>query len=143
MKRIILTLLLFFSVSFVFAQPKDTTVTATLEFVVNTDRIIHNDYYNIFARDVNLNWLVVKLSYVYNGVTAYDVRVPIKLPEGGLKPGKYYKYELNITSTGNGTNDPNEASDEKDEIIIESLNPIVVNLTVAGYEVGADEKIII
>lgn len=52
MKRLILTLLLLFSVSLAFAQPRDTTVKATLEFVVNTDRIIHNDYYNIFTREV-------------------------------------------------------------------------------------------
>lgn len=122
-----------------------TVVTYTLpaNTTLNTTPVWSPTTFYSLPGDVNLNWLVVKLSYVYNGVTAYDVRVPIKLPEGGLKPGKYYKYELNITSTGNGTNDPNEASDEKDEIIIESLNPIVVNLTVAGYEVGADEKIII
>jgi hypothetical protein len=52
MKRFSLTLLLLFSVSFGFAQPRDTTVKATLEFVVNTDHIIHNDYYNIFTREV-------------------------------------------------------------------------------------------
>lgn len=118
-----------------YTLPASTTLNTTPAWSPTT-------FYSL-PGDVNLNWLVVKLSYVYNGVTAYDVRVPIKLPEGGLKSGKYYKYELNITSTGNGTNDPNEASDEKDEIIIENLNPIVVNLTVAGYEVGADEKIII
>ena len=122
MKRFILSLLLLFTVFCGFAQPRDTTVQATVEFVVNTDRVVDNDLYIIFTR---------------------EVRVPIKLPDGGLKQGKYYKYELHITSTGNGTNDPNEASDEKDEIIIESLNPIIVNLSVTGYEVGADEKIII
>lgn len=93
--------------------------------------------------DANLNYLVVKLSYIYNGITVYDVRVPIKLPDGGLQPGKYYKYDLYITSTGNGTNDPDEAANEKDEIIIENLNPIVVNLVHEDYEVGADKRITI
>ena len=93
--------------------------------------------------DANLNWLVVKLSYIYNGITTYDVRVPIKLPDGGLKQGKYYKYEIHITSTSTGTNDPGEASDEKDEIIIEGLDPIRVQLSVTDYDLGANEKITI
>ena len=118
-----------------FSLPTNTTLSATPTWSPTT--------FYALPGDTGFNFLVVKLSYEYDGKTVYDVRVPIKLPDGGLKPGKYYKYELHITSTGNGTNDPNEASDEKDEIIIESLNPIVVNLSVAGYELGADEKIII
>ena len=89
--------------------------------------------------DINFNFIVVKLSYIYNGITTYDVRVPIDFPTGGLQPGKYYKYELYITSTANGTNDPDEASDEKDEITIED-NPIIqVRLVESGYTQG-DER---
>ena len=88
---------------------------------------------------MNFNFIVVKLSYIYKGITAYDVRVPIHLPDGGLQPGKYYKYELYITSTSNGTNDPDEASDEKDEILIEDNPVIQVKLIESGYTQG-DER---
>jgi hypothetical protein len=91
--------------------------------------------------DANFNFIVVKISYTYNGVTSYDVRVPIKLPAGGLQPGKYYKYEIKITSTYNGTNDPDEATNEKDEILIEGLHPIVVNLQIEDYTQGANQQI--
>lgn len=118
-----------------FSLPTNTTLSSTPTWSPTT--------FYALPGDAGFNFLVVKLSYEYDGETVYDVRVPIKLPAGGLQPGKYYKYELHITSVGNGTNDPDEASDEKDEIIIEGLNPIVVNLSVADYEKGADEKIII
>lgn len=91
--------------------------------------------------DANFDFIVVKLSYTYNGVTVYDVRVPIQLPAGGLQAGKYYKYELHITSTGNGTNDPNEATTEKDEVLIENNPVISIKLAETGYTQG-DERII-
>lgn len=93
--------------------------------------------------DTNFNFIVVKLSYTYNGITTYDVRVPIKLPDGGLIPGKYYKYDIYITSTGNGTNDPDEARDEKDEILIEDNPVISVKLIDAGYTQGDERRITI
>lgn len=86
---------------------------------------------------------MVKLSYVYKGVTTYDVRVPIKLPAGGLQAGKYYKYELYITSSSNGTNDFNEAAIEKDEILIENNPVISVKLIDTGYTEGDNRKITI
>lgn len=52
MKRFILSLLLLFTVFCGFAQPRDTTVQATVEFVVNTDRVVDNDLYIIFTREV-------------------------------------------------------------------------------------------
>ena len=85
--------------------------------------------------DTGLTHFVVKLSYTYNGTTVYDVRVPIELPTAGLEAGKYYKYIINITSIGNGTNDPNEANDEKDDIDITN-NPIHVTVNVTPYEEG-------
>ena len=90
--------------------------------------------------DTDFNFIVVKLSYIYNGTYTYDVRVPIHLPDGGLQAGKYYKYELYITSLGNGTADPDEARDEKDEIIIED-NPIIqVRLVETGYTQGDERR---
>lgn len=114
-----------------FSLPENTTLNATPVWSPTT-------FYAI-PGDTNFNFIVAKISYIYNGVTTYDVRVPIHLPAGGLQAGKYYKYEIHITSSGNGTNDPNEARDEKDEIIIED-NPIIqVKLIESGYTQG-DER---
>lgn len=118
-----------------FSLPATTTLNITPVWSPST-------FYSL-PGDTDFNYIVVKVSYIYNGVTTYDVRVPIQLPAGGLQPGKYYKYEIYITSTYNGTNDPDEAADEKDEILIEGLNPIVVTLVDQGYTLGADQKITI
>jgi hypothetical protein len=85
--------------------------------------------------DEGLTHFVVKLSYTYKGTTVYDVRVPIALPAGGLEAGKYYKYIINITSTANGTNNPDEASSEKDDIDITD-NPIQATINVTDYTEG-------
>lgn len=92
--------------------------------------------------DTNLNYFVVKLSYKYDGTTVYDVRVPLALPTGGLVAGKYYHYIINITSTGNGTNDPGEAEGDKDEIDIVN-NPIVVTVTTTDYTMGHEVTVTI
>ena len=85
--------------------------------------------------DEGLTHFVVKLSYTYKGTTVYDVRVPIALPTGGLEAGKYYKYIINITSTANGTNNQDEANDEKDDIDITN-NPIQATINVTDYAEG-------
>lgn len=92
--------------------------------------------------DTNLNYFVVKFSYKYDGTTVYDVRVPLKLPAGGLVAGKYYHYIINITSTGNGTNDPTEAEGDKDEIDIVD-NPIVVTVSTTDYTEGTTTTVTI
>jgi len=114
-----------------FSLPVNTTLSETPVWSPTT--------FYALPGDTNFNFIVVKLSYIYNGITTYDVRVPIDFPAGGLQPGKYYKYELYITSIANGTNDPDEASDEKDEITIED-NPIIqIRLVESGYTQG-DER---
>ena len=90
--------------------------------------------------DAGLTHFVVKVSYTYKGTTVYDVRVPITLPAAGLEAGKYYKYIINIKSTANGTNNPDEANNEKDDIDIVN-NPIQVTTTITDYEKG-DTQII-
>ena len=85
--------------------------------------------------DAGLTHFVVKLSYTYKGTTVYDVRVPITLPASGLEAGKYYKYIINITSTANGTNDPDEANNKKDDISI-TKSPIKVAVDVTDYTEG-------
>lgn len=85
--------------------------------------------------DEGLTHFVVKLSYTYKGTTVYDVRVPIVLPATGLEAGKYYKYIINITSTANGTNNPDEANNEKDDIDITD-NPIQATIDVTDYTEG-------
>jgi hypothetical protein len=118
-----------------YSLPATTTLNNTAIWSPTT-------FYSI-PGDENLNYLVVKLSYTYNGITSYDVRVPIKLPEGGLVAGKYYEYELYITSEGNGTNDPAEARAEKDEIEIKENPVIQVTVNVNDYEFGDSQKITI
>ena len=91
--------------------------------------------------DENLTYFVVKLSYIYNGLTVYDVRVPIQLPANGLEAGKYYKYIINITSTANGTNNPKEAADDKNEIDA-VVNPVIsVNFVEIDYVEGETKTI--
>jgi hypothetical protein len=92
--------------------------------------------------DAGLTHFVVKVSYTYKGTTVYDVRVPITLPTAGLEAGKYYKYIINIKSTANGTNNPDEANNEKDDIDIVD-NPIQVTTTITDYENGHTQIITI
>ena len=118
-----------------YSLPENTTLSSTPVWSPTT--------FYALPGDSELNYLVVKLSFVYNGEAVYDVRVPIKLPDEGLQASKYYKYELYITSRGNGTDDPNEARDEKDEIVIEN-NPVInVRLVEAGYAKGDSKKLTI
>lgn len=116
-----------------FSLPVATTIGTTAVWSPTT--------FYALPGDADFDFIVVKLSYTYNGVTVYDVRVPIELPVGGLQAGKYYKYELHITSTGNGTNDPDEANNESEEITIENNPVISVKIAETGYIQG-DEKTI-
>ena len=92
--------------------------------------------------DPTITHFIAKFSYTYNGVTVYDVRVPLVLPTGGLEAGKYYKYVINITSTANGTDDPNEANTDQDEIDVVN-NPITVTITLNDYGQGNDTEVTI
>ena len=85
--------------------------------------------------DAGLTHFVVKVSYEYKGTKVYDVRVPITLPAAGLEAGKYYKYIINITSTGNGTNNPAEADPESENVDIVD-NPIKVIIDHTDYTDG-------
>ena len=98
-------------------------------------------YYSIPANS-DITHFVVKFSYTYNGVIVYDVRVPLELPSEGLVSGKYYKYEIKITSTGNGVSDPSDATDGKDDIDIVD-NPIIVTITLTdnGYTEGVNKQV--
>ena len=122
----------------------DTVVTFTLPDSIRTNTVTWSPttFYSI-PGDENLNYIVVKLSYIYNGVASYDVRVPIQLPAGGLVAGKYYEYELHIKSVGNGTNDPAEAEADKDDIEVKTNPVISVDVNVTDYETGASQKITI
>jgi hypothetical protein len=110
------------------------------EYLSSTAISSPTTFYSI-PGDANLTHFVVKLSYTYNGQTVYDVRVPIQLPDAGLEAGKYYKYTINITSTSNGTNDPDEAKEKKDDIDAVT-NPVInVTVNVSDYSEGADRTI--
>lgn len=118
-----------------FSLPNSTTLNTTAVWSPTT-------FYAI-PGDADFNYIVVKLSYIYNNVNVYDVRVPIKLPVGGLQSGKYYKYTIKITSASNGTNDMNEATEEKDDIDITENSAILVNVSFQNYELGDEREIII
>lgn len=110
------------------------------EYLSSTPVFSPTTFYAI-PGDENLTHFVVKLSYIYNGLTVYDVRVPIQLPANGLEAGKYYKYIINITSTANGTNNPEEASDDKNEIDA-VVNPVIsVNFVELDYVEGETKTI--
>lgn len=117
----------------VFALPAMTTLEST-KFSPST-------FYAI-PGDPDLNYLVVKLSYVYNGTSVYDIRVPIKLPDEGLVAGKYYRYTINITSISDGGTTQSNALDEKDEIDTANY-PIEVIIQPSQYTEGANEIIVI
>lgn len=118
-----------------FSLPQTTTLNSTPKWSATT-------FYAV-PGDEDFNYIVVKLSYIYNGATVYDVRVPIELPAGGLVAGKYYKYEIYITSTGNGVIDADEAVTGEDDIEISSNPVISVKLLDLGYTEGANQKITI
>ena len=119
-----------------YSLPENTVPVGTTE----SDAIYSPTTFYSIPGDDDLTHFVVKVSYVYKGVTVYDVRVPIELPTAGLESGKYYKYIINIKSTSNGTNNPVEAKDEKNDIDIID-NPILVTVGITDYEYG-DMKII-
>ena len=62
------------------------------------------------------NGYVVKFSYTYDGVSYYDARVHIPFADSDFEQGVYYTYVVYITSKTNGTTDPNEAEEDKDEV---------------------------
>jgi len=113
-----------------FSLPSETTLNSTPVFSPTT-------FYAV-PGDTNVKDFVVKFSYTYNGETVYDVRVPLVLPEGGLQPGKYYKYIINITSTANGNNNPGDAEDKKDDIDVVEDIPITLNVSVNTYNEGIE-----
>ena len=114
-----------------YSLPENTVPVGTTE----SDAIYSPTTFYSIPGDTGLTHFVVKVSYVYKGVTVYDVRVPIELPTKGLESGKYYKYIINIKSTSNGTNDPVEANNEKDDIDIIN-NPIQATVDVTDYDKG-------
>lgn len=82
---------------------------------------------------------VVKFSYTYNGKTYYDARVHIPAADANFAQGWYYKYVIYITSATNGTEDPNEASTDKDEVDT-SDSPIRFNVVVSrSYDNGLEQ----
>lgn len=116
-----------------FALPETTTLA--------TEQWSPTTFYAI-PGDSNLSYFVVKFSYIYDNKSVYDVRVPLKLTNEGLLAGKYYHYIINITSNDKGTNNPNDAEDNKNEIDVIN-NPIIVNITVTDYTQGVETHITI
>ena len=130
-----------------FAWENRVSATDSIQFSLPATTVLASEQWSpttfyAIPGDTDLNFFVVKFSYKYDGTTVYDVRVPLKLPAGGLVAGKYYHYIINITSTGNGTNDPTEAEGDKDEIDIVD-NPIVVTVSTTDYTEGTTTTVTI
>ena len=130
-----------------FAWENRVSATDSIQFSLPATTVLASEQWSpttfyAIPSDTDLNYFVVKFSYKYDGTTVYDVRVPLKLPAGGLVAGKYYHYIINITSTGNGTNDPTEAEGDKDEIDIVD-NPIVVTVSTTDYTEGTTTTVTI
>lgn len=83
---------------------------------------------------------VVKFSYTYNGKTYYDARVHIPAADADFAQGCYYKYVIYITSATNGTEDPNEATTDKDEVDT-SDSPIKFSVVVSRTYSNGIEKV--
>ena len=81
------------------------------------------------------NGYVVKFSYTYNGKTYYDARVHIPFEHSDFVQGKYYRYVICIGNKTNGTEDVDEAIDEKDEVDTDNL-PIRFTVVVQEYGKG-------
>ena len=81
------------------------------------------------------NGYVVKFSYTYNGKTYYDARVHIPFEHSNFVQGKYYRYVICIGNKTNGTEDVDEAIDEKDEVDTDNL-PIRFTVVVQEYGKG-------
>ena len=130
-----------------FAWEDRATATDSIQFSLPTTTVLTSEQWSpttfyAIPGDTNLNYFVVKFSYKYDGTTVYDARVPLKLPVSGLVAGKYYHYIINITSTGNGTNDPSEAESDKDKIEIVD-NPIIVTVSTTDYTEGTTTTVTI
>lgn len=130
-----------------FAWEDRVAATDSIQFSLPATTVLASEQWSpttfyAIPGDTDLNYFVVKFSYKYDGTTVYDVRVPLKLPAGGFVAGKYYHYIINITSTGNGTNDPGEAEGDKDVIDIVD-NPIVVTVTTTDYTKGHEVTVTI
>ena len=130
-----------------FAWEDRVTATDSIQFSLPATTVLASEQWSpttfyAIPSDTDLNYFVVKFSYKYDGTTVYDVRVPLKLPVGGLVAGKYYHYIINITSTGNGTNHPTEAETDKDDIEIVD-NPIVVTVSTTDYTEGTTTTVTI
>lgn len=115
----------------IFSLPENVILNSEVVYSPSTFYMIPSDIDN----------LVVKLSYEYKGIKAYDVRVPIQLPN--LDEGKYYKYTIHITSTGNGHNDRDKAKEDENEIDVVNNPVITVNVNFSDYNVGDEQVIII
>ena len=115
-----------------YSLPTPTTVPVG---TTEADAVYSPTTFYSIPGDAGLTHFVIKISYTYKGTTVYDVRVPLALPAAGLEAGKYYKYIINIKSTSNGTNNPDEARDEKNDIDIID-NPIRVSVNITDYAEG-------
>ena len=79
---------------------------------------------------------VAKFSYVYNGVTYYDARVLIPTESAAFAASKDYTYVIYITDKTNGTTDPNQAYEEKNEVDTSKKAIVFSEITFGDYTSG-------
>lgn len=89
-----------------------------------------------YALPLSNTGYVVKFSYVYNGVTYYDARVLIPTESAAFAASKDYTYVIYITDKTNGTTDPNQAYEEKNEVDTSQKAIVFSEITFGDYTSG-------
>lgn len=89
-----------------------------------------------YALPVGNTGYVVKLSYRYNGTTYYDARVLIPTVSAAFAESKDYTYVIYITDKTNGTTDPNQAYEDKNEVDTSQKAIVFSEITFENYTSG-------
>ena len=119
-----------------------------INFGVPTGAIAQSDDSNIlwanatpsptirYALPVSNTGYVVKVSYTYNGVNYYDARVLIPTASADFAASKDYTYGIYITSKTNGTTDPEQAREDKNEVDTSVKAIVFSQITFGDYTSG-------
>lgn len=114
------------------------SVVFTVPGTVGTAVVASPTTFYMLPCDTGIDGYVLKFSYEYKGKKKYDARV---LLTGNFEAGKYYQYTINITSSANGEDDPQDA--DTDDVNTEKNKVISVNANFSDYSKGVETDITI